>query len=252
MAADALYSREGEWFVPQPKAAGGWSRELQSGHAIAGLLASLVEGVPTLTPMISVRSLLNLTRPAPMKPCLGRCQVIREGKKLQVVRATLIHDGVEVADMTVLRARIGDSPPAPQRHHYPAPDACTPHAPRRIPSGFELRMIDADYPGWGPSAFWMRMDDSVIEGQPSSAFARCHVLADFGSGMANELNFSDWNFPNIDITLHLFREPRGDWLLLDAETESVGSGLALVSGVCADSEGVFGRAHQVLFIDPRR
>jgi hypothetical protein len=71
-------------------------------------------------------------------------------------------------------------------------------------------------------------------------------VADFGNGMANAISFDEWNFPNIDIVV-MFLE--GEWILLEAETETAGNGLGVVSGTLADGKGAFARLHQTLFID---
>jgi len=41
----------------------------------------------------------------------------------------------------------------------------------------------------------------------------------------------------------------GEWLLLDAEVETAGLGISLVTGVLADEQGAFGHAHQSLIVD---
>lgn len=244
-----LYAKDGDWVVPHKAAAGGWIPGLQSGHALGPLLCTLIEHVPTLVPMLSTRFVLNLARPVPMVPLRWRTEVLREGKKLQILRATLLHEDREVTDMTAVRMRIGRSPtPLPSRG-YPGPEHAQVMPRTHLPRRFELRSVPgSERPGG--IAVWMRMGVDLFPGQTASTLAQAMCLADFGSALCGPLDRSKWNYPNFDLTMHVFREPVGEWLLLDAEIETAGMGMALVSGIVADEQGAFGRTHQSLIVDP--
>lgn len=245
-----MYSRSGGVIVPHPPAANGWNRKLQSGHAVAPLLASLVESVPTLVPMVSSRSIINITRPVPMEPLTSRVEVLREGKKLQVIKATLIHNDIDVADMTVLRIRSVSSPLVVSPRSYPAVEECSLLERKRFPKGFEIRVVEGSRKTAAVAA-WLKMHIDLFEGEAISAYSRVFSSIDFGSAINPALSMNEWNFPNVDMTAHLFREPEGEWTVVDTETESAGLGISLVSTVLADQKGVFGRAHQTLIVDPR-
>jgi hypothetical protein len=235
--------------LPQPRAAAGWNPRLQSGHLLAPLLTHLLERIPGLVPMITTRCVVDLTRPVPMKPLRWHSEVVRQGKKLQVVRSALLDGDVELASATALRARIDTSPATPMRD-YPAPEQGNLLQPPLSVPGFEIRPLSEVRNGGGACVLWSRVVEPVVAGVETSPLMHAMSLADFGSGMGNALSFSEWSFPNIDIVALFFREPRGEWLLLDAATEAAGNGIGLVSGVLADREGPFARCHQTLFIDP--
>lgn len=244
----SLYTKDGDWVVPY-KAAEGWIRGTQSGHSIGPLLCTLIEQVPTLVPMLSTRFVLNLTRPVPMLPVRWRTEILREGKKLQILRATLFHEDREVADMTTVRMRIDRSPtPLPSRS-YPGPEQAQAMPKTQLPRSFELRSVHGSERSSG-IAVWMRMGVDMFPGQPPSPLAHAMCLADFGSSLCGPLDRRKWNYPNFDLTLHVFREPVGEWMLLDADIETAGLGMALVSGILADEQGAFGRAHQSIIIYP--
>jgi hypothetical protein len=243
---------EGDLVLPQPTAVGGWDNSLQSGHAIAALLAHFVEQVPSLTPMLTTRCIVDLTRPVPMKPLGWRCDILREGKKLQQVRAVLLDGDTELVAMTALRARLAECAAGIVEHHYPGPEQGRVYDYWDGSNGFEVRMLGDFTAASGRATLWQRVTTDIVAGTPASPFVRSLALADFGSGMANAFEFRHWSFPNIDISVHLFRQPEGEWLLLDAETESAGNGLALTSGLLADRHGAYGRVHQTLFVTAKK
>jgi acyl-coenzyme A thioesterase PaaI-like protein len=247
--SEAPYRIDGEFVVPGPNAGAGWDRRFQSGHVISPLLAHLIEAVPTLTPMLTTRCIVDLTRPIPVKPLRWQREIVREGKKLQVVRSSL-HDGeVELCSLTALRARTAVSPAWPQRQ-YPGPEHGVVLTGAFEVKGFELREIESVRRGAGRCTMWSHLRGEIVQGHSPTPFMRAMSLADFGSGMANALGFDEWNFPNIDIAVMFFRPPEGEWILLDAQTETAGNGLGLVSSTLADARGAFARCHQTLFIDP--
>ena len=64
---DALYRWEEERLVPGPLCGGPWDPEHQHGGAVSGILAHLVESVPTATPMRFCRHTVELMRAVPMR-----------------------------------------------------------------------------------------------------------------------------------------------------------------------------------------
>lgn len=249
-SSKAPYAIDGEWVVPSENAQGGWDMAQQSGHVLSPLLAYFIEQVPTLTPMLTTRCVLDLTRGVPMKPLRWRSDILRQGKKLQMVRASLWDGDLELVSMTALRARVAETPAA-LHPAYPGPENLPLlEGSKECPEGFELRMLGPAQDGVGKCQLWCRLTGDIIEGVPNSPFMHAMSMADFGNGMSNVLPFAEWNFPNIDIVAMFIRPPQGEWILLDAVTETAGNGLGIVSGILADREGPFARTHQTLFITP--
>ena len=56
-------------------------------------------------------------------------------------------------------------------------------------------------------------------------------------------------FINPELTVHFAREPAGEWVCLDAETQIAQSGLA--TSVLSDRTGPVARGAQALLIAPR-
>jgi hypothetical protein len=57
-------------------------------------------------------------------------------------------------------------------------------------------------------------------------------------------------FPNVDLTAHLFREPRGGWLGFDTTVSFGADGLGLTSSVVHDEVGPVGTSAQLLTVRP--
>jgi acyl-coenzyme A thioesterase PaaI-like protein len=103
----------------------------------------------------------------------------------------------------------------------------------------------------GPAQVWMRLRRPLIAGQPTPAVSRLAAVADFGNGVSATLPFERFLFINADLTIHLQRPPRGEWIGLDARTLVDGGGTGLAESVLHDEHGAVGRAFQTLVVQPR-
>ena len=125
---------------------GPWDPNSQYGGTPAALLTWAVEGVPTLVPMRIARITVDMHRRVPLGRLVVHTDVVREGKRLQVVVATICDpDGTEVARATALRFRLGHGPDAPTDPSLP-PIATPPLGAPRSPgprSGDLNGFIDA-------------------------------------------------------------------------------------------------------------
>ena len=72
------------------------------------------------------------------------------------------------------------------------------------------------------------------------------VAADSGNGVSAELDYHRYLFINTELTVHLTREPEGEWVCLDAVTRTGPQGVGLSESVLADTRGRFGRSAQTL------
>jgi hypothetical protein len=58
-------------------------------------------------------------------------------------------------------------------------------------------------------------------------------------------------FPNVDLTAHLFDQPRGEWLGLDTTVSFGPTGVGLTTSVVHDEHGPLGTSSQSLTVRPR-
>jgi hypothetical protein len=65
------------------------------------------------------------------------------------------------------------------------------------------------------------------------------------------LDWRVWWFINTELTLHLEREPRGEWICLDAVTSIQPGGAGLATSILSDSDGPVARGAQTLLVSRR-
>ena len=107
MEARAMFVRDGDAFVGTTLTQGGWDRRHMNGAAVLSLLGHCLDDVPTLVPMVIARFTADLARPLPIGPRLHVVpEVVREGKKLQLVQLRIVVDDVEHAWASALRLRV--------------------------------------------------------------------------------------------------------------------------------------------------
>jgi hypothetical protein len=256
-----VYRIDGDVAHTQPCAAGPWSPELQHGGAPASLIAWAAERIPTREPMHVARITIDLLRPVPIAPLEIRTQITREGRKIQLIAASLLHQGVEVVRASVLKIRENavtlPETALEEKITLPGPDNGAPPEGLLVEStaafiaGLDLRVVKGAFRDPGPGAIWFRAHRPIVAGQPNSPLMRAAMTADFCNGVSSVLDFRHWTYINADLSITLARMPVGDWILLDARSWLGGRGAGIAFAKLGDQHGYFGRAVQSLVIEPR-
>jgi hypothetical protein len=256
----AIFTPEGPAFRATRYAAGPWHPQLQHGGAPSALVVHAAEAVPTLAPMRIARVTVELLRPVPVDVIHVETQVLREGRKIQLVEVRLLHGGTEVTRATVLRVRTVDLP-LPEGATMPPTDsapedlATTDDFGRagvvNFAANFEMRRIRGGFGERGPGQSWFRQHHALVEGHDLSPAMRAMAVADFSNGLSPVLPFAEWTFLNADLTVSFARAPEGEWIFSDAETWAGEDGQGLAMTRLADRRGYFGRAVQSLLIERR-
>jgi hypothetical protein len=266
---DALFARDGDAFVPTPLARGPWDPNALHGGPPSALLARAVESVPTPDGIVMpvARLTVELLRPIPLEPLVVTTDVVRTGRKVQVVDAVLTAaaTGVEMARARALRIRsasvalpyedpvrgpllVPESPPAP-------PDGVAP-SPPVFDSGvafhrdaIDLRFVEGAWDVPGPVALWGRLLVAVVGGEEPSPLQRTMALADMGNGVSGVVAFDTHVFINPELSVHLWRLPVGEWLGLRSRTDLGSAGVGLAESALYDETSRIGTALQSLLID---
>ena len=91
----------------------------------------------------------------------------------------------------------------------------------------------------------------LVAGEEPTPLQRTLVAADVGNGISAALDFREFIFVNVELSVHLERMPAGEWICVDAETLPQPSGVATAESVLFDRDGRIGRAAQALIVIPR-
>jgi hypothetical protein len=235
---------------------GPWDPNSQYGGTPAALLTWAVEGVPTLVPMRIARITVDMHRRVPLGRLAVHTEVVREGKRLQVVLATICDpDGTEVARATALRFRLGYGPDAPTDPSLP-PIATPPWGAPRVagPSSGDLNgfidateMRDAGAPGAATS--WYRATKPVIAGEAPSPTVRLAWASDFTANSGNYLELTRWSAINADLTITLSRAPQGEWTGVATRAWYSLDGIGHARADLFDRDGFVGTCTASLLVD---
>jgi len=243
-------------FRPTEHVRGAWDLSEQHISPALGLLAHLVEvdrderGAGGLH---LSRLSYDILGTVPVEDVETFVRLVRPGRSINLVEAELCHSGrpaVMLRAWLMARAataQLEGSDLAP----LPAPDALSPWDPTTVwPGGFIASAeVRRDERSPGHARFWVRTDVPLLD-EPVSPTARAIGLLDIANGMTVRVDPESVAFPNVDLTAHFFREPRGGWLGFDTTVSFGATGLGLTSSVLHDVDGALGALAQTLTLRP--
>jgi hypothetical protein len=259
--SESIFLADGERFVPTEYARGPWDPNALHGGAPAALMAAAFERMQPGEGLSIARLGFELLRPIPFAPLSLSLRIVRPGRRVQELAGEL-HAGDEL----ICRASALRVQEVPRELPGDAPEDATMDGPESGKAvrfalddsertGFALSAMEmrwlSDPWALGPGRVWMRLRHPLVPGEPLTPLARLAATADFGNGVSAALPFDRFLFINADLTIHLQRQPRGEWIGLDARTLLHGGGTGLSESVLYDVHGAVGRAFQTLVVQPR-
>ncbi|HVF78332.1 MAG TPA: thioesterase family protein [Solirubrobacteraceae bacterium] len=258
----ALFSPSGEGFAAASMTRGPWDAAMMHGAAPSALLAHTMERVQPGDQLAVARLTIEFLGGVPVGEVSVAASLAKPGRRLQIVDATL-QAGERVACMArAVRMRRADLPGAqasaagPDR--LPPPEGCDPLPQWDIDAGGELfypvateiRHARGEL-GSGHAAAWIRLRGELLPGVTPSPLVRAVAAADFANGLSWILPIDTWLFVNTELTVHLHREPAGEWIGLVASTAIGPNGIGLSTGVLHDLDGPCGVCAESLFVERR-
>jgi hypothetical protein len=262
---EPVFHTDGSGFVATVHARGPWDPKALHGGAPAALLARAVERFEPAGLRVA-RLSYEFLRPVPVGRLELEIGLLRPGRRVQLVGASLRAGGVEVCRVTALRtartpAELG-SLSIVRSAGWRAPETLT-TTPFRLgqadgvgdgesfaTTGVEMRFARGGVEA-GPAAVWLRLRRPVVDDEQPSPLMRVAAAADFGNGVSWELDFTRFVFINPDLVIAVWREPAGAWVLLDATTRvQAGAGATALSGL-HDVDGQLGASAQSLLVAER-
>lgn len=263
-----IFRSEGSTYAPTAHARGPWDDQQLHGGGPAALVAREIEALRDGPAMVVVRLTYEFLGPVPLAPLTVRAEIVKPGKRFQLAEAEVsVAGGPVVVRARAVRLRLGAlEVPAGARGAGadavpggPDPDAWERemlHPFNDATEGFHLTGMELRFPVGsfherGPACAWFRPRFPLVDDEPASPLARVAMAADFGNGVSRVLDFQSHLFINTDLTIHLHREPVGEWVLLDARTAIDGRGVGLAESRLYDGQGALGISAQSLYAEAR-
>lgn len=252
--SEALFTPTRDGYQPSVHTRSPWSLELLHGGPVAALLAHHAEQQIGDEPLRIARLTTDLFRPVPFAPLSVDTELVRRGRRILAVRASLLADGVEVsrAQALLLRASPVDASAGdllPDTVPFPESAQDTSLDPRgRGGAPSYSRTVRFRYVvprGEGaPTVTWIRVPLPLLPGVELSPAARAAAVSDYVSPFSNMMMQGPARrvpFINADITLYLFRPPVGEWLCLATTGRGSSEGIAVGQAVLHDRRGPVGQ-----------
>lgn len=238
--------------------AGPWDPRLQHAGPPAALLAHALERLPARPEMLISRFTSEILHAIPVAEVEVTAHVARPGRSVELLEASLTSGGRELMRASawrVLRAPTGELAPTPPTYEAPPLPDTTAEMPAQLASGYlravEWRPVRGGFLESGPGAAWSRLRGPVVEGEQPSGLERLLAVADSGNGISGTLDMSEWWFINPELTVHIEREPRGEWICLDAASSITPGGAGLATSTLSDRDGAVARGAQTLYVARR-
>jgi hypothetical protein len=256
--ADAFFVSDGEQrFISTDHTRGPWTPDAQHAGPPAALIGRCIQLVGDRPDMQVTRITFEILRPVPVEPVTIQTQVVRPGKKVELIDALLSAGGQEIIRARAWRIRTTELDLDVFDPKLDPP--LGPEAGREVEAftnigylnAMESRFIEGSFLEVGPAVAWFRMRHPLVEGEETSPLCRVLIAADSGNGISASLDWSKWLFINPDLTVYLHRLPRSDWVCLDATTWTEQRGLGLAASTIFDEQGHIGRGAQCLYVGPR-
>jgi hypothetical protein len=255
---EPIFRREGDAFVPTVHARGPWDPGQLHGGAPSALVTEALQAEGFLL----ARATFEFLAPVPLAPLHLEARTTRRGRNLQLAEADVRADGRVVLRARAVRLRRGsvELPPIDdERPVPPGPDAATPSpfpTVARHDEGFHRSAMDIRFAAGssfapGPARAWFRLVRPLVDDAPASPLARVVAAADFGNGVSRVLDFEEFLFVNTDLSVHVHREPAGEWVMLDARSRVEPHGTGLAHAALFDERGPIGLSAQSLFVARR-
>jgi hypothetical protein len=253
----AFYEPAGEGrFRSTPATVGPWDAGSQHAGPPAALLGRALERCAPRPDMVPARLTFEILGAVPVAEVAVEARVLRPGRSVELLEAELRAGGRAAMRATAWRTLVAGAPAAGGDARPPArPDREVRPPPGWHAEGYltamEWRFAAGAWDEPGPAAAWGRMRVALVEGEQPTGLQRLLAVADSGNGISWRLPIEEWLFINPELTVHLLREPRGEWICLDAHTEIGQGGPGLARSTLFDADGPVAYAAQSLLVTPR-
>lgn len=233
---------------------GAWSLTEQHIAPLTGLAVHVIERALGEDPgRVLGRISFEILGPVAIEEVSFRVGVVRPGRTIELVESVASCRGRDVLICRAWRMVTGDTAavadglpdPIPAPHDVPPWDMAA-----LWPGGFiasiDVRRAEDSAPGRATA--WVDTPLPLVADEPVSALARYVGLVDTANGIGVRESPEEWMFPNLDLSIDLFRQPVPGPVGLQNHVTFGPGGVGLTSTVLHDLEGPVGRALQILTV----
>lgn len=246
-------------YKPTPHVSGAWSVDEQHFSPLGGLIVHAIDRHVAAQPragLVLGRISFDILGRLALDECEIQVETLRPGRTIELLEAV-----VRIAGRPVVRARAwllaaGDTGAVAGGGADPLtpPEALASWPMASVWPGGYIASLDVRPlapPRPGRTTTWVTTPLDLVAGETASALASYVALVDTANGIAVRESPTDWMFPNIDLTIHLHRQPEGRWTGLDTTVTFGPTGQGITSTVLHDVRGPVGHAQQMLTVRPQ-
>lgn len=245
-------------YRPTIHAQGAWNGEDQHMGPVSGLLAAEIEQFFPRSDMRLARISYDIFGRMYRDECTVRVRMIRPGRTIELVEAQMEIRGricvvarawrMMTQDSSEIAALEDQAVVGP--HELSQPWVGQEGWLGGFIQSLEAVQSSAHRPGQG--LVWLNTDKVLVAGHKDSDFAHLMCLVDMANGVAHRQSDTGlrWSFPNLDLQIHMYRQPVGRWLGIEATQQYGTDGIGLSSAILHDEQGPFGRSEQILTVRP--
>ncbi|MFE3443467.1 thioesterase family protein [Nocardia sp. NPDC059180] len=253
----SYFRRIGEQrFVPTAHTGGAWRADEQHFSPLGGLIVHAIETArarDNRPDLVMSRITFEILGQIGLEEFDIEVRTTRPGRTIELTEATVVIAGRPVisARAWLLAEQDTSAVTGGEPDRLPAPESLEPWRIGDLwPGGYiasiDVRTTAAPQPG--RTTAWISTPIALLEGEPTSLLADYVALIDTANGIAVRQDPTKWMFPNVDLSIHLYRRPQGSWTGLDTTVVFGEHGQGLTTTVLHDVHGPVGQAQQILTV----
>ncbi|HEX5090081.1 MAG TPA: thioesterase family protein, partial [Nocardioides sp.] len=229
----------------------------------AALLARAVDATTDDPAFTIARLTVDMLGPIPQGVVRTEAEVVRPGRRVELVAARLLVDDRLACTATAWRVREESE----STRHLVEPPAELPPVPHEgattyfegVPPEWgygpsvEWRFVEGGFSGpvTGRARLWTRPRIPLVAGEETAPLHRLMVVADSTNGVSARLPIREWwSIPNT-LTVTVERVPTEEWMYMDAATNLSPHGRGVAHSVMSDGQGVLAHVAQPLLVGRR-
>ena len=252
MTDQALFVREGDWFVPTAFTTGPWRPDAMHGGPPSALIGLAIQSALESGQRVA-RIYIDLEKPVPLEPLYTTVDRRQVSRRVTHVYIELHTESAVVATCRALFLQEDEPVPLVERVLPIAPALIGPESASRggdAPHGsalifhrdaIESRFTKGDWAIPGSADAWMRLTVPLILGEETPALCELLAIADFGSPLGQAVApDAGVALINVDVNVTLSGTPSGPWFHLTTQGTVSDHGIGLAVADLADEHGYLG------------